>query len=338
MLAPPNIQILRTTAEFESILPEWRAIWLQDPDAKPFQRPEWLLPWWHHFGQTSLYVLCIRQADRLVGLLPVYVYADPARGERQLLLVGAGTSDYLDGIFAPACTPQDILEALSLVAEELTWDVAYFTQLLPSSLLYETLERYTAQRFFGETCSLCPALSIADLPKKIRADVRYFYNAAIGRGKLRMLVADVASAPSAFEDLVQLHFARWEKSQQTGVLVDSNVLAWHREGIPLLQAADCLRLYTLTLDAEPIAALYALIDPPGRLRRTAYFYLIGYSPAHAALKPGTLVTAMASEHAAAEGVQILDMLRGNEAYKKFWKVQEIRTFGFEIRREDVVRG
>src|SRR5207248_1586742 len=82
----------------------------------------------------SLYVLCIRQADRLVGLLPVYVYADPARGERQLLLVGAGTSDYLDGIFAPACTPQDILEALSLVAEELTWDVAYFTQLLPSSL------------------------------------------------------------------------------------------------------------------------------------------------------------------------------------------------------------
>lgn len=337
MSALLNLKVLRTIAELVSILPEWNAIWLEHPDARPFQRSEWLLPWWRHFGQEHMYVVCIRRENRLVGLLPAYVYVDPKSRERQLLLIGAGTSDYLDGIFTPACTPQDVAEALSLVAEETTWDVAYFTQLLPDSSLYKALEQGGAEGFAGESCSSCQALSIADLPKKVRADVRYFRNAAISCGELRMLVADADLAPSAFEDLVRLHSARWQEAQQAGVLADPDVLSWHREAIPLLQAADCLRLYTLTLDQDPVAVLYALIDPPERVRRSAYLYLIGYSPAHASFQPGTLLTAMASEHASSEGVQVLDMLRGNEAYKSFWKVQVTPTFGFKMRREDLLR-
>ena len=94
-------------------MPEWQTLWSQDAFAKPFQRPEWLLPWWHHFAQPDLYVLCFRQAGELTGILPLYVYSDPVRQERQLLLLGAGTSDYLDGIFSARCSTTDILQALA---------------------------------------------------------------------------------------------------------------------------------------------------------------------------------------------------------------------------------
>ena len=115
-----------------------------------------------------------------------------------------------------------------------------------------------------------------------------------------------------------------------GTSAEPQVLAWHREALPLLLAADALRLYTLSLEGMPIATLYALIDPPSRQIRTEYFYLVGHSRAHAELKPGVLLTAMASESAAIEGDKIIDMLRGDEAYKKFWHVEGQRTCGFSF--------
>ncbi len=334
-MSVPSVDVLRTPSEFDALQPEWHRLWLEDPGAKPFQRPEWLLPWWHQFGQSHLYVLCFRRDGVLTGILPLYVYTDPTRQESQLLLVGAGTSDYLDGIFSPACTSDDILGGLVLLAKETTWDVAHLSQILPQSPLYVALAGEKADVFrsyAGEACSYCPAAPIASLPRKVRADVRYFRNFAIGRGKLHLRLADAISWAAAFDCLTQQHSARWKEAGLPGVLVDPKVLAWHYEAIPLLLAAGALRLYTLNLDDAPIATLYALIDPPGGQRRTEYFYLIGHSQAHTELKPGTLLTAMASEFAAAEGVQVIDMLRGDETYKQFWHVTEVPTFGFSVER------
>ena len=333
-----SVDIVRSTSDFAALVPEWRRLWLLDPGAKPFQRPEWLMSWWHHVGQPHLYVLRFLQAGHLVGILPLYVFADPVREQAQLLLIGAGTSDYLDGVFSPACTSDDILQGLASLAQETTWDIAHLTQLLPQSPLYQALAAQDATVFrpyAGEACSNCPASPVADLPKKVRADVRYFRNFAAGRGKLHLRVADAISWPADFDRLIQQHSARWQEAGLPGVLVDPQVLAWHREAIPLLLAADAVRFYTLSLDDVPIATLYALVDPPGGQRRTEYFYLIGHSQAHAELKPGTLLTAMASEYAAAEGVRVIDMLRGEETYKRFWHVEEVPTFGFSFDRQSL---
>lgn len=333
--AHDEIRLLRTAEEFERMQPEWRALWSAAASAKPFQRPEWLVPWWHHFSQTTLYVATVRKAGRLVGLLPTYVYCDVETGERKLLLVGAGTSDYLDGVFAPECESSAIAAAMHQIAAEGSWDTAYFTQLPGDSRLIAVMRSFGAAPFAGESCSECPTLAVQDLPKKLRADVRFYRNAALGKGKLRLECADAHHAPAAFHNLVELHTARWQTVHQAGVLADPRVVAWHQEGIPLLEAVGCLRLYTLFLDEEAVAVLYALVDPPHRARRTVYHYLIGFAPAHAAWKPGLLLTAMASEHAVAEGVQVIDMLRGDEAYKRFWKVRETPTFGFALQRDRV---
>ena len=322
--------LIESAAEFAALAPRWAALWGDDPRAKPFQHPAWLLPWWRQFGQERLLACTLWRGEELVGLLPTYVYQPEAGGERQLLLVGAGTSDYLDGVFGPACGVELVGAALERLREEACWDVAYFTQLAAGSLLRQALERVEAgavSRFAGESCSRLPAVAVAGLPKKVRAEVLYFRNAAIGRGKLRLRVAAEEDALRTFEQLVRLHTARWQAAGEAGVLADPLVLAWHREAIPRLQAAGLLRLYALELAGEEVAVLYAL-----RVRRVESFYLIGSALEHAEVHPGTLLTAMAMEHAAGEGVEVIDMLRGEEVYKKFWRVAEVETFGFAVRR------
>ena len=81
----------------------------------------------------------------------------------------------------------------------------------------------------------------------------------------------------------------------------------------------------LTLNGRVIAVLYSLIDQE-RAGRTQYFYITAYSPEHADLRPGTLLIAYAIEHAANEGVRIIDMLRGDEGYKEIWHMHKVPTW------------
>ena len=81
----------------------------------------------------------------------------------------------------------------------------------------------------------------------------------------------------------------------------------------------------LRLNDEAIAALYSLIDPK-RAGRAQYFYITAYSPEHADLRPGTLLIAYAVEHAANEGVETIDMLRGDESYKQIWHMEKVPTW------------
>ena len=334
---PLTLDILRSTSELQALVPEWTALWLSADRAKPFQHPAWLVPWWHHFGQPDLRVITLRASEdgHLVGLLPLYIYREPASGERQLLLLGAGTSDYLDGVFLPVCTPDDVAAALRLIAEDNTWDVMHLTQLLPDRILARAAERLGPRdihAYPGEPTSWCPAAPISALPATVRREVLFCRNAAIAHGKLDLVAAAADSLSAAFEDLVQTHTERWQQMGESGVLADPAVLAWHREALPLLLEAGMLRLLTLRLDGTALATMYSLVDPPGRTDRTQYLYLMGHDLRHAGLQPGRLLTAYTLEHAASEGVRTVDMLRGEEAYKRFWRVKQVATLGFAIRR------
>lgn len=326
-----DCKLIRTTADLEAIQPQWSALWLEDPHATPFQRPEWLLPWWHQFGQPDLRAIAVSQHGRLVAFLPFYIYLDPDTGERQLLLVGVSTTDYLDGIFSPACTPEHVQAALDFLARDGGWDVLHAGQLLPHSLLFQTLQRDSGiQRWNSESCSRMRAVTMANLPVKIRRNAMYYRNRAMRRGILEFEVADSFNLEKTFDALERLHTTRWHNSGQPGVLADLKVLASHREALPLLGMSGILRLCSLCLDGEIIGVLYSLVDPPSRSQRTQYFYLTAFSLEHADLRPGTLLLGFAIEHAALEGVQIIDMLRGDEPYKKIWHVESIPTYAFSL--------
>jgi CelD/BcsL family acetyltransferase involved in cellulose biosynthesis len=333
MLDGVSCEIVRTTQNLGQFQSVWRALWSADPNVTPFQSPEWLLPWWRRFGQQELQAIVVLQCGRPIGFLPFYVYREPSSTERQLLLLGAGTSDYLDGIFAPECRPEHVRMALELIRKESSWDVLYAAQLRSQSTLFQALEQagnWGVRQFRGEHCSRMRAVQIADLPVKIRRNAMYYRNRAARRGTLELSVADESDCSATFDALVSLHTARWNSRGTPGTLYDRRVLDWHREALPQLQASGMLRLCSLRLDGEILGILYSLIDPIGRPGRTQYFYLTAYSTGHAELRPGTLLLAFAIERAAREGVETIDMLRGEEEYRKIWHLEPSPTYGFAI--------
>lgn len=328
-----EFRVIRTTVELESFRDEWNGLWWKDLHSTPFQRPEWIIPWWRQFGTPDLRAVTICDGGEAIGFLPLYVYREPLTGERKLMLLGVGTTDYLGGVFSPACTQQHLRAAFDLISTEGGWDSFYASQLRPGSLLFELLqqpENSAIEPFESASCSQMPAASMSELPVKIRRNAMYYRNRAARLGKLEFDIAENSNWEEAFDALRSLHMARWQNRGETGAFADERVVAWHLESIPQLQEAGILRLYMLRLDGHTIAAIYALVDPPGRPGRTQYVYVTAYSVEHAELRPGTVLFALATERAKQEGIETIDMLRGDEAYKKMWHLVPTPTYGFRM--------
>lgn len=319
---------LATELALESILPAWTALWAEDPHATPFQHPAWLWPWWRQFGPDgTLCAYAVRsvRTGRLLGLLPTYLYRQPDTGERQLLLLGAGTSDYLDGLWSPAA-PDAVAAALKpLMAPQSAWDSVTLHQLRAESPLLQMTQQLGIEPAAAEPCFLLR--TAAPLPPKLRANVGRYRRRAQATGALACTVAATATeARSSFDSLVSLHGQRWEARGEAGVLSDPRVLAHHREALPGLLQAGLLRLFRLTLGEELLGVLYAFADPPQRPSRSLYLYLIGIDPRFADLSPGTLLLHEVWRYAQREGFASLNLLRGGEDYKQLWGAEPNPTY------------
>ncbi|HKO25725.1 MAG TPA: GNAT family N-acetyltransferase, partial [Chloroflexota bacterium] len=289
----------------------------------------------HQFGSPELRAVVVWHGADAVGLLPLYIYFDPATGERKLLPLGAGTTDYLDGVFHPECSAGDIQKALEVLAEDSGWDVLDVLQLRAGSPLGGALAAMPrAQWFAAAPCWRMPALPISELPVKVRRHAMYYRNRAARQGALSLEFANPATLATMFDDLVRMHTERWHQAGKPGVLADPRVLAWHREALPLLHAAGLLRLCALRRHGETLAIAYALADPAARaaqvVGRAQYVYIHAYSPEHADLRPGTVLLALAMEEAAQEGIRTIDMLRGDEGYKQQWHGTPVPTLAYRL--------
>lgn len=322
--------ILRDTSELAAFQSQWTHLWLEDQHATPFQRPEWLLPWWRQFGQPDLRAVVVKQADQVLAFLPFYVYQESSASERKLLLLGAGTTDYLSGVFGAKCTPDHVKAGMDCLLNSEGWDVMHAMQIRRDSPLFEYFQSHGIACVPAEPCSSVPAVTVKDLPTKIRRNFMYYRNKASRSGVLEVSIADASNCRETFESLVSLHTSRWRSAGEPGVLADPKVLAWHREAIPLLQESGLLRLNSLHLNGNVIAVLYSLIDAPDRPNRTQYIYLPALATAYGEFRPGTLMLALSIEHAAKEGVKTIDMLRGQESYKQIWHVEPVPTYGFSL--------
>ena len=334
--ATPATLVEEVTASqcLTSLIPEWTALWSEDGNATPFQHPAWLAPWWRQFGPDGkLCALALRDSgnQRLQAFLPLYLYQQPQTGERQLLLLGAGTTDYLDGVWgarnAAAAAAATALDHLLLQSQR--WDSAALHQLRPDSPLLIAGEARGGSVTGAEPCSLIDIA--ADLPAKLRANAGRYRRRAEANGSLRCTVAASSEeALSSFEHLVRLHRERWEGRGEAGVLTDPRVLAHHREAIPLLLAAGLLRLFRLTHKDQILGVLYALADPPLRSQRRLYLYLIGFNTQYADFSPGTLLFHEVWQYAQSQRFTHLDLLRGGEAYKQLWGACPEPTFALHL--------
>lgn len=328
--------VLTTVGEMEALEPEWEGLWAADGWATPFQSAAWLLPWWRHVGEGELLVVAVRDGvGRLVGLLPMYVYTQPAGGERHLLLLGAGTSDYLDGLFmrdqsggAEAIAGTAMAELMRVRGR---WDRGIFHQLRAESPLLVCARQAGLPVTGAEATSAVRVDGWARLPAKIRLNSGRYRRRAEARGRLEYGCAGTEEeARAGFEELIALQGRRW---QEKGVLTSAAVQGHHRESVGKLLQEGMLWMLRLAMDGRVAAVLYAMVDPAGRGaggERRMYAYLIGIEPEFGDVSPGTLLLAYAFDRCEREGVVRLDTLRGGEGYKQMWGAVAEETFGFEL--------
>lgn len=330
-----KLELIEEENRLHALEGNWLHLWQSAPGTTPFQSPQWLLPWWQSFHEGHLFTIAFWNNQKLLALLPLYVYDQQESGQRQLLFLGAGTSDYLDGVFSSeACAEPIHSEILALLHGFLLsnckyWDLLSFRQLRPESPLLH-LSGWLTQGGTPSTAESCSFLSASvPLPNKLRRNIGYYWRRAERAGSIALQTATEENALSFWDKLIDLHRTRWTAKGESGVLMDPRVQDHHRRAIPLLARAGLLRLHALTVEGKVIAIFYGMADPRHCKERCVYYYLNGFDLEHKDLSPGTLLLALALEEARKEGAQGIDLLRGGEEYKELWGAEFRPTYAVE---------
>jgi len=327
---------IRETTDLESLkllVPEWDALWQQCPNATPFQRPEWLMPWVEVFQPREIWVLQVRRNHQLVGLAPLFV--DHWTPKPVVSTLGAYTSDYLDWLIdgrSAGQILQSILDymdgdALAAAGLELS-NVPRGSHLLgpdfPSQGEFEVTPDET-----------CPILRLPKTMAGLRtvAHGGQFRNLQKARrraervGQVQVEVATRQTLDELLEALIRLHEARWEQVRMPGVLADGAAQEFHRRAARGLLGCGVLRLYGLRLSRVLIGAMYTLSE-----RDVVYCYLQGFDPDYSEFSPGVQMMGTVIEEAVRAGKQAVDFLRGREPYKYSWGAQDEPSFRLRRRR------
>jgi CelD/BcsL family acetyltransferase involved in cellulose biosynthesis len=325
-------------ADIEAFGDEWLELFRRVEGVTPFQSPDWLVSWWRHLGEGELVLLGMRKQGRLAGVLPLFVFE--AEGVRKLLLLGAGTSDYLDGLFHAGVATEAIATAFEyLRTRERDWDVCELHQLRPESpLASQPLAGFGQDDLFpGERCPvLALPPNLDDLHNTVPSHqwekLQYYRRRADREGRVRYEQASSDNFDDFFAAFIALHTARLSTQRRSTCAAQPQMQAFLREAGQKLVSAGVLRLYVLYVEEKAVAAFFGF-----KLGRCAYFYLSGFDASFSQVSPGMLVVGHAIERAIEEGCSTFDFLRGQESYKYKWGAMDSLTYTRMLRRPPLAR-
>jgi CelD/BcsL family acetyltransferase involved in cellulose biosynthesis len=346
-----SVSVLTAPAELEAIRAEWAALNGVARAGCLFLGPEWLIPWWKHFGAgRSLQVIALREGPALVGLL--LLFAERVRlggvSVRRIAFLGDGATgcDYLDVLAAPGRESEVLDQSLRAVLT-LPWDACQLDGLLRESGTALTLsQRFPPGRPAGgeggagrvvrdaQLRFVCPFIPL-------RGTYEDYLQGLGRRENLRRREKWLARQPGfsitvsrtpedALPDLerfLALHRARWAAEGGSDGLADERHEAFHRDAAAELSRAGMLRLYTLWCARRAVASVYGVVH-----RQRFLYYQSGYDPLWASRSVGLVLLARTVKDAFAEGCTEFDFLRGAEGYKKQWKRAERWTVRFQLFR------
>ena len=329
-----DVREIRELGDLEGLRDDWARLWTRDPTATPFQHPGWLLPWWRHLGEGDLRTLEVRREGRLVGLAPMYRLA--RGGARRWLPLGAGTGDYLGGVFDPGEAGVAIGALLDWIARHLPPEERVEWFQLRAHSPVASLRRHPGLRIRLGTSEPCHELTLpgdeAALDRRLdpgfRARLRSAWRRATAIAPLTTREAGSATLAGAFQELRTLHAASWEARGSPGVLADPRVVAAHEEALRSLPEGTAV-LRSLVQEDRTLAIVYGLADPPRPFRKF-YYYLGGFDPSMGRLSPGSLAIESAIRWCVRSGFRAFDFLRGGEAYKRRWGAVEVPTVAIEL--------
>lgn len=335
-----RIQVFASAEAFAVLRPSWNALAERSVGTTVFSSWEWQSSWWKHYAPNSrLIVLSAWDSDRLAGLLPMYVRRRILNGllpMRELLLVGSGgdtSPDYLGAILEPESAAEVApLLAADVIRSRDHWDVLNFTDVAPGPFADAMQAALTGSRLECEQvpCSTIKVVHapasweeyLAGMHRDRRYRVRHQRNKLLKELGAQLLVArSDAEIAASVEALVDLHRKRWDsKGSGQGAFRTAEYLRFHREVIELCHRNDWVRLYSIAAAGRTIAVFYCY-----RYRNELLYFQSGFDPEFERYSLGAVLMGFAIESAIAEGLQVIDLLKGDHAYKNSWSNGERLT-------------
>lgn len=329
----PNRIVVRTidsASEFASLAAEWGRLHDQTEAASVFNSWLWQYQWWELYGAGQpLRVLVATQTDETVGILALYlqvvtVLKLPVRMLRAVGTGGDTHPDDLGPVFSRHAPEAAVLEALANAALRLKgWDVLLLNDLGSTPIFAETVARLARRAGMGATTGCSEKISYVKLPNgwdAFLASLKGVRRARIRSARRKLLASrtarffvwtDEGRMDQAVDKLVELHHKRWGTSGLSESFASREYVETHRRIMKSCLARGWLRLYCLEVDGEIAAMAYCY-----RFRSRVFLMQSGYDPALSRFKPGHVLLGYALEHAAGEGDEVFDFLRGEHRYKE----------------------
>jgi CelD/BcsL family acetyltransferase involved in cellulose biosynthesis len=285
------------------------------PRPSPYLLHVWVRAWWTAFGNgADLRIHCARRNGRLVGALPLCTRRE--HGLRVARFVGGADSALADVLVAAGEGPQ-IAAALAERAEKEDHDLADLFGLPEHSRLPAAFGRgrlILVPRVGAPVLDLAPGWDaiynerVSSKHRKAHRRLRRQLGAE-GAFESRLARAPV-EIEQALEEAFALHTLRWHGRPDRSGFSSPAGRALHRHALPALAADDIARIVTLRLDGRPIAFTAFFV-----LGGSMVLHRLAFDPAFGRWSPGLLATHDALRAAAAEGVQRVEFLGGEEPYK-----------------------
>jgi CelD/BcsL family acetyltransferase involved in cellulose biosynthesis len=307
--------------ELRTLEPLWTDLWRRDTSATPFQSPQWVLPWFSHYGSGEVLTIAVRENGRLEALAPLFILRDEDDPTESLgMLIGTGNSDYLDILATPAAPVDQILARLAS-ADCAMWDLQ---QLRASSPLLSAPPPPDCEDVI-EPHDNCLVLSIDgagdDLENlastHFRKKLRYYRRSLEREGRVTVETPTDLTIDEFMDALFALHAARWKKRGLPGMLAAEVDQSFHRQVARGMLSSGALRMYAIRAGGRIVAVFYGFAH-----HETVYYYLSGYDPSLEKLSIGTVIVAHAIEQAVRDGAKTFDFLRGAEDYKYAWGAED----------------
>jgi CelD/BcsL family acetyltransferase involved in cellulose biosynthesis len=305
----------------------WDAVLARAKLPSPFMSWAWHRAWADSAPAAEVAaseVLVLRGAGGAVqALLPVLLRRIPFHRVPVTALTWAigdlGCPDHLDMLAEPGAD----VEALVPVLEDMPWHLLILSNLAPNAATARRLCEAIAGRGYAvrrQALFACPYVELCDDWEGYLATLTRTRRQTLRRKERNlqrnhcMTVVDYEGDRLAegWSRLVAMHERRWEVGGG-GAFQDLSLRRLHQRFAAELAARQQLWLTTLELDGETAAAWYGFA-----LRDTVYFYQSGRDPRWDRESVGLVLMAAMIRRAIERGYRRLDLLRGEDGYKRLW--------------------
>lgn len=332
---------MEVVSAIDQINTEHLQVWRQLTD-NPMSSPDWLLPWWKHYGgpNDQLQLILFFDGDKLVAVSPLYL----ERGAHfKMLGSGKVCSDYCELFIGQSeLLPQ--IESLFLQwlqgDQSPNWKSFQLEALsisgstAPMMLDWgDEFSVYTTAGDFICTIELPESWDqyLKNLSKNHRKRVRRWTRNHLESGQVEIRsTSDNWDIDEAYESLIRLHNLRRSTLPRKGAFESETFCNFHQEAFKRLAANGQAALSAVFLDGEAVAIEYELYS-----KDTVFAYQSGVDVNVGLSSPGSISILSRLQAAMKDGKKKFDLMRGNEGYKDHWKAQCVSTCNIAIWPKDL---